>query len=128
MRAARSTPSAGRPKLERLKGCRPSSSSRLLGELIAIPSVNPAFLPEADPRVGEKAVAEYLAALASSVGLPVELRDVVPGRPNFLTRLTPPGKPRHRVVFAPHMDTVGLPGAWTDLLQPTVRAGRIYGR
>ena len=41
---------------------------KLLRELIALPSVNPAFLPAGDARAGEKRVADFLAATAARAG------------------------------------------------------------
>jgi acetylornithine deacetylase len=100
--------------------------ARLLRELIALPSVNPAFLPPRDPRAGEARVAHCLAATAARGGLDVELHPVFPGRPNLLARLTPPGPTRGRVLLVPHLDTVG--GDSPDLFQPRARRGRLYGR
>jgi acetylornithine deacetylase/succinyl-diaminopimelate desuccinylase-like protein len=105
-----------------------TSPRQLLCELIAIPSINPAFCAEGSPGTGEQGVADFLTATAGSLGLPVELQEVLPNRSNFLTRLTPPAKARQRVLLAPHLDTVGQPGAWPDLWQPRQRGGRIYGR
>ena len=73
-----------------------TAPEKLLHELIALPSVNPALLPPHDPRAGERRVAEFLAATAASAGLDVELRPVFPERPNLLARLTPSGRTRQR--------------------------------
>jgi acetylornithine deacetylase/succinyl-diaminopimelate desuccinylase-like protein len=99
---------------------------KLVCELIVLPSVNPAFLPPNHPDAGEGRVADFLAATAAQAGLDVELREVLPGRSNVLARLTPAGAVRHRVLLAPHMDTVGAfsPGQFS----PRLRQGRIYGR
>jgi acetylornithine deacetylase len=101
-------------------------TEKMLHELIALPSVNPAFLPAGDSRAGEKQVAEFLAATAARAGLIVELQKVLPGRSNLIVRLLPSGKARQRIVLAPHMDTVGA----SDDKQfvPQSKAGRIYGR
>lgn len=101
-------------------------TTRLLGELIALPSVNPAFLPADDPCAGELRVADYVAELAVRGGLDVERQAVQPGRPNILARLTPQGEVKRRVVLAPHMDTVG--GEAAGLFQPRLQSGRMYGR
>ena len=98
---------------------------RLLCELIALPSVNPAFLPAGHRQAGEKQVGDFLTALAARAGLEVELREVFPDRFNLLARLTPPGRVRHRVLLAPHLDTVGADDAQ---FLPVIRAGRVYGR
>ena len=103
-----------------------TQSEKLLQELIALPSVNPAFLPPGDPRAGEKRVAEFLAATAAHAGLSVEFQKVLPDRFNLIARLLPSGKVRQRIVLAPHLDTVGV----TDEKQftPQKKAGRIHGR
>jgi acetylornithine deacetylase/succinyl-diaminopimelate desuccinylase-like protein len=103
-------------------------TQRLLCELIAIPSVNPAFLPEEPARTGEQAAADFLANFAAAAGLEVEYQKVLPRRPNVLARLTPAGKVRQRVILAPHLDTIGRPGEWKDLFNPVRKSGRIYGR
>ncbi len=102
------------------------TSVRLLQDLIALPSVNPAFF--SDPQLhGEHRVAAFLESAARRQGLDVESQAVVPGRSNLLVRLSPRGEVRHRVILAPHMDTVGEP-AYALQLTPVVRDGRIYGR
>ena len=103
-----------------------TSTERLLCELIALPSVNPAFAAPDDPEGGERQVAEFLAATAARAGLDVELRDALPGRPNLVARLSPSAKPRRQIVLGPHLDTVGGPGE--HLFSPKTRNGRIYGR
>ncbi len=100
---------------------------RLLRELVALPSVNPAFLPAGDPRTGESRMADFVAATAATAGLTVEFQQVLPGRSNLLARLTPTGPTRHRVLLAPHLDTVGQPHL-DALLRPRVQAGRLTGR
>ena len=102
------------------------TSVRLLQDLIALPSVNPAFF--SDPNLhGEHRVAEFLASAARRHGLEVESQPVVPGRSNLLVRLTPRGPVHHRVLLAPHLDTLGEP-AYARQLKPVVRDGRVYGR
>jgi len=100
-------------------------TERLLRELIALPSVNPAFLPAKHPHAGEQRVAEFLAATAARAGLDVEFQAVAPGRSNLLARLSPRGKTRQRVLLAPHMDTVN---ATDQQFTPRTRQGRLFGR
>lgn len=103
-----------------------TDSLELLRELIALPSVNPAFLPAGHAEAGELRVAQFLADRASKAGLHVELPEALPGRPNLLATLKPTGKAKRRLILAPHMDTVGV----VDQLQftPCLRDGRLYGR
>lgn len=99
--------------------------TRLLRELIALPSVNPAFLPPGDPRGGEARVAEHLARLAKTAGLRVTRQRALPGRENLLLTLTPTDRPRQRVILAPHLDTVGADAAQ---FRPVLRNGLLHGR
>lgn len=99
---------------------------RLL-DLIAIPSVNPAFLPAGDVRAGEAQAGQFVAELGRRAGLTPEFQDVAPGRRNVLLRLVPSGSVRQRVLLAPHLDTVGFPELDT-LLRPRLAGGRIHGR
>ena len=59
-----------------------TKTAQLLRELIALPSVNPAFLPANDPCAGETRVADFLAATAASAGLDVNFQKVSEGRSN----------------------------------------------
>jgi acetylornithine deacetylase/succinyl-diaminopimelate desuccinylase-like protein len=100
--------------------------TKLLRELIALPSVNPAFVPANDSRAGEQRVADFLAATAARLGLSVEFQPVLPGRQNLLASLTPAGPVRQRIVLAPHMDTVGVTS--DAQFRPVLRSGRLHGR
>jgi len=103
-----------------------ANPARLLCELIALPSVNPALLPGGDPRAGERRVAGFLAATAAKAGLDVDLQEVFPGRSNLVAVLGVSGKPACRVLLAPHMDTVGV--ASDEQFTPITKSGRVYGR
>jgi acetylornithine deacetylase/succinyl-diaminopimelate desuccinylase-like protein len=102
--------------------------AKLLADLVAIPSVNPAFLPPGDPHTGEERVARFLEDRARSLGLECAYAPVLPSRSNLLIRLVPPRKARRRILLAPHLDTVGgleIPG---KLFTPLLREGRLFGR
>ncbi|MGC4193128.1 MAG: M20/M25/M40 family metallo-hydrolase [Thermomicrobiales bacterium] len=101
----------------------------ILHDLIAIPSVNPAYDLTSD---GEVQVALYVAAWARALGLPVERQTVFPAtddhpaRDNIRVRLTgPDGAPT--LLLEAHMDTVS-PDAMPDAFMPAERGGRLYGR
>src|SRR6266542_5992957 len=102
-----------------------TSTEKLLRDLIALPSVNPAFLPGNDARTGERRVADFLAAAARRAGLDVEYQTVFPERANLLARLSPRYKARRRILLAPHLDTVS---AAKELFVPRTQHGRLYGR
>ncbi|MSU20538.1 MAG: M20 family peptidase [Pedosphaera sp.] len=101
---------------------------KLLRELVALPSVNPAFLPVGDSRAGEHRMADFLSATAALGGLAVEFREVLLGRANLLAHFSPSGPVRQRILLAPHMDTVGEPSMPDSMFQPRVINGRLHGR
>ncbi len=101
-------------------------TAKLLAELIALPSVNPAFLPPRHPHAGEGRVAEFLASVAAGAGLDIEFPKALAHRPNLLARLRPTGKIRRTILLAPHLDTVNV--ANDRQFAPTRRGGRLHGR
>lgn len=103
-----------------------SNTAKLLSELIALPSVNPAFLPAGDARAGEQRVSDFLAVTAARAGLDIEFQNVLPGRVNFIARLTPKSKVSRTILLAPHLDTV--PAATEKQFEPERRNGRLFGR
>jgi succinyl-diaminopimelate desuccinylase len=100
-------------------------TEKLLRELIALPSVNPAFLPAGHRNAGERQVTEFLTSVAAKAGLEIDLRPVLPGRSNLLARLSPSGSVHHRLLLAPHLDTVD---AAEHQFTPRKTLGRLYGR
>jgi acetylornithine deacetylase/succinyl-diaminopimelate desuccinylase family protein len=103
------------------------TATELLQELIRIPSVNPDGDP-GTPHIGEKEIAEYIAAFLRDIGATVELIEVLPGRPNVVARFPAdrPGKPR--LLLAPHTDTVSVGGMTIDPFAAELRDGKIWGR
>lgn len=99
---------------------------KLLRDLIALPSVNPAFLRRNHPHAGEHRVADFIAASGAAAGLELDFQTVSRTRRNVFCRLCPTGPATHRVLLAPHLDTVNLHDA--AQLIPVRRNGRIYGR
>ena len=100
-------------------------TEKLLAELIALPSVNPAFLPPRHPHAGEKRVADFLDAVAARAGLEVEFQKVLPNRSNLIARLRPKNKIKQTILLAPHLDTVN---ASDSQFFPQRKNGRLYGR
>lgn len=102
-----------------------NDTEALLRDLIALPSVNPAFLPPGHARAGEQRVSEFLAAKARKAGLDVSFKKALPQRPNLIARLAPKGRAQRRVLLAPHLDTVNAADQQFD---PVRFNGRLYGR
>jgi acetylornithine deacetylase/succinyl-diaminopimelate desuccinylase-like protein len=104
-----------------------ASVTELLQALIRIPSVNPAGNPGIE-QTGEQQCAEFVGEFLRDLGAHVELRQVLPGRPNVVGRFPSdrPGKPR--ILFAPHTDTVSVAGMTIDPFSGELREGKIWGR
>ncbi len=105
----------------------PPNVTALPQELIRIPSVN----PDGDPgtaQVGEKQIADYLAAFLRGLGADVELQEALPGRPNVVARFPAdrPGKPK--LLLAPHTDTVSVGGMTIETFGGELRSEKIQGR
>jgi acetylornithine deacetylase/succinyl-diaminopimelate desuccinylase-like protein len=106
-------------------------TEKLLAELIALPSVNPAFAPQSGASArqgrhyGEKNMADFLATVAARAGLEVEFQKVLPGRSNVIARLLPRNKIRQTILLAPHLDTVN---ADDSQFVPRRKNGRLFGR
>jgi len=103
-----------------------SNTAKLLCELIALPSVNPAFLPAGDAWAGEERVADFVAVTAARAGLEIELEKVLPGRFNLIAHLRPTGRATKTILLAPHLDTVP---PWDESqFVPRQEGDRLYGR
>lgn len=109
----------------------PQSVVELAQALVRIPSVN----PDGDPGVGETGegeVAVYVRDFLAQSGAVAVLEEVLPGRPNvigrFRTNPAADGKPKPRIVFGPHLDTVGVGGMTIDPFGGEVREGKLWGR
>jgi acetylornithine deacetylase/succinyl-diaminopimelate desuccinylase-like protein len=123
---------ARHPRIRPLNCLRMTRTEKLLAELIALPSVNPAFVPKngtaarrASPTAGEQRVADLLASVAGRAGLEVEFQKALTGRSNLIARLRPQNKIRQTILLAPHLDTVG---ATESQLAPRCKNGRMHGR
>ncbi len=105
----------------------PRSVVELAQALVRIPSVNPHGDPGTDG-VGEKRVAEWLVKFLRGIGAVVELREVLPDRPNVVARWPSDREGKPRVLFAPHTDTVSVEGMTIDPFGGELRDGKIWGR
>jgi acetylornithine deacetylase/succinyl-diaminopimelate desuccinylase-like protein len=107
----------------------PSTVVELLQALVRIPSVHPAGDP-GTPHTGEQALAEWLVEWLRTEfpAARVELRDVLPGRPNVVARFSDSAGQKPRLLLAPHTDTVSVGGMTIDPFGGELREGRIWGR
>ena len=96
---------------------------RLLRDLVAIDSVNPALVPGG---AGEAGVADRIASALTAAGVDVEVTEVAPGRPNVVA-VVEGREPGRTLMLCGHTDTVGVEGM-TAPFDPVVRGGRLYGR
>lgn len=104
----------------------PADVVSLLQHLVRIPSVNPNNLPGTES-TGEAEIANFLSGWLEGLGADVVQEEIRPGRPNLIARFAPvDGRPR--VLFGPHLDTVGVGGMIVDPFGAEIRDGRIWGR
>lgn len=99
--------------------------TRLLADLVAIPSVNPMGRSGLDAS-GEKELAGFLVATLKQASIDTEVYDVLPGRPNvegFIDAHAP-----ETLLLEAHMDTVHGNGMTVEPFKPLIRDGNLYGR
>jgi acetylornithine deacetylase len=103
----------------------------LLRDLVAIDSVNPTLVPGAR---GEATASEFLCKFLRERGIPAELEEAAPGRPNVVAMLSSPNaskqiseKKSAALAILAHIDTVGA-GDMPEPFTPLEREGRLYGR
>jgi acetylornithine deacetylase/succinyl-diaminopimelate desuccinylase-like protein len=105
----------------------PRSVVELAQALVRIPSVNPQGSHSLE-NTGEKRIAEWLAMFLEGLGAQVELREVLPNRPNVVAHWPGDRRGKPKLLFAPHTDTVGVEGMSIDPFGGELRDGRIWGR
>jgi len=103
----------------------------LLHDLVAIDSVNPTLVPGAR---GEAAASQFFCKFLRERGIPAELEEAAPGRPNVVALLSAVsaanqsgGKNSAALAILAHIDTVGA-GDMPEPFTPRERDGRLYGR
>jgi acetylornithine deacetylase/succinyl-diaminopimelate desuccinylase-like protein len=97
----------------------------LLGELIAVPSVNPRLAGPGDA-CGEESLTQWLVHYATEAGWRWALQRVHPERANFLALI--PGERGDTLLWEAHQDTVSAQGMEFEPFAATVRDGRVFGR
>jgi acetylornithine deacetylase len=102
-------------------------TTRLLTDLVRLPSVNPMgrALPGAD--LYEHRVTAYLEDFFRGLGVPFERQPVAPQRDNIVARFEAPGA-RRTLAFEAHQDTVPTDNMTVEPFGARVEGGRLYGR
>ncbi len=103
------------------------SLTRLLADLVSIPSVNPMGRALSGPGYLEGGVSDHLERWFTELGVPFERKPISPGRDNLIARFEAPNS-RTTVLFDAHQDTVPVDGMTIDPFSPRIEAGRLYGR
>jgi acetylornithine deacetylase len=98
-------------------------AERLVADLVAIDSVNPALVPGG---AGEAEVMSFAAAWMADAGLDVDVIEAAQGRPSVVGTARGRGGGRTLMLNA-HLDTVGIE-SMSEPHAPRVRDGRLYGR
>lgn len=102
--------------------------AQLLGDMVAIPSVNPAFQKPDLPAdwFGEARMASFVAEWLRKAGIEAALEEASPGRPNVIARIKDKaGAPR--MIWEGHLDTVQVDGMEAPFA-PRLEGQRLYGR
>ena len=103
--------------------CPKGDAVALTRALIRIDSRNPTLAPGSP---GEAPIATALAGILDSWGFDVSILDSAPGRPNIVARIGP--RTGRALMFAGHLDTVGVEGMIHQPFGAAVDGDRIYGR
>jgi acetylornithine deacetylase len=101
--------------------------TRLLSDLVAIPSVNPMGRPLSGPGYFEGGMTDYLEGYFRDLGISCQRTTIARGRDNIVARYDAP-RGRRTVLFDAHQDTVPTDGMTIAPFVPERIAGRLYGR
>ncbi|HVS37907.1 MAG TPA: M20 family metallopeptidase [Gemmataceae bacterium] len=102
-------------------------TTKLLQDLVALPSVNPMGRDLRGPDVFEHRVTAYLEEFFRGLGVRCERQTVAPGRDNILAWYEPAGA-RRTLILEVHQDTVPTDGMTVDPFAARIDDGRLYGR
>src|SRR6516162_8813976 len=108
-------------------GVQPYDTTRLLRDLVALPSVNPMGRPAQGAEFYEHRVTAYLEDFFRTLDVPHERQPVAPLRDNIVGYYDPPGS-TWTLVLEAHQDTVPTDQMTIDPFAAEVADGRLYGR
>jgi acetylornithine deacetylase len=104
-----------------------TETTRLLRDLVALPSVNPMRADIPADIVLEHRVTAYLEQFFRSLNVPYERQNVAPQRENIFARLDLPGAKRTLLLEA-HQDTVPVDGMIVPPFGAQIEGNRLFGR
>ena len=102
-------------------------STRLVRDLVALPSVNPMGRPLTGPDIYEHRVTAYLEEFFRSLGVPYERQAVAPLRENIVATCELNGS-GPTLIFEAHQDTVPTDQMTIAPFGAVIEDGRLYGR
>ncbi len=102
-------------------------TTRLLRDLVSIPSINPMGRPLQGPEIFETRVTAYLEEFFRSLGVRYLRQPVQPGRENIVA-FHEPQNASSTLILEAHQDTVPTDGMTIDPFGARIENGRLFGR
>lgn len=102
-------------------------TTRLLRDLVRLPSVNPMGRALHGDHLYEHRVTAYIEQFFRDLGVKYERQAVAPMRENIFARFEPPGF-KSTLVFEVHQDTVPTDNMTIDPFGGVIESGKLYGR
>lgn len=102
-------------------------TTRLLRDLVALPSINPMGRPLQGPEIFEHRVTAYLEQFCRDLGVRRERQAIAPLRDNLVAYHEPPDA-RWTLILEVHQDTVPVDHMTIDPFAARIDQGRLYGR
>ncbi len=100
--------------------------TKLLADLVAIPSMNPMGRKRDGPQYSEKNIADFIGSYLKRNAIDIEVYDIAPGRPNVMGFVD--AKAQDSLLLEAHMDTVHADNMSIDPFSPVIRDEKLYGR
>ncbi len=104
-----------------------TEATRLLRDLVALPSVNPMGRDLPAELIYEHRVTGYLEGFFRGLGVPYERQAIAPGRDNIVARCEFAGA-RQTLMMEAHQDTVPVDGMTIEPFGARIEGNRLYGR
>ncbi len=114
-------------KRDLLKDTPMTEATRLLRDLVALPSVNPMGRDLPAEMIHEHRVTGCLEEFFRGLGVPFERQTIAPGRDNIVARCELPGA-RKTLIMEAHQDTVPVDGMTIEPFGARIEGNRLYGR